>query len=105
MDKQIPSHSKRQINKAGDILRSSGTLLTPSVASALDLLGDWRSSHAYPLQCVYMKLRERAKRVDTKALVSQRLKRVPSIVLKLQRNDNMALTTIQDNRWVQGNCR
>ncbi len=48
-----------------------------------------------------MNLRERSKRIDPKALVSQRLKRVPSIIYKLQRNPNMALTTIQDI----GGCR
>jgi hypothetical protein len=100
-DKKVPQRSKRQVNKAGDILRPSEVSLTPEIVQALDILGDWRTSHAYPLQCVYMKLRERSRRIDQKALVSQRLKRIPSILYKLQRNPNMALTTIQDI----GGCR
>jgi hypothetical protein len=101
VDKKIPQRSKRQINIAGRVLRSSGSSLTPEVVQALDVLGDWRTLHAYPLQCAYMKLREGSRRIDQKALVSQRLKRVPSILYKLQRNPSMALTTIQDI----GGCR
>ena len=102
-DKKLPQISKRQINRAGDVLRGNEGKLTSDVIAALGIVGDWRTSHAYPLQCVYMKLRERAKRIEAKPkpLVYQRLKRFPSIIYKLQRNPNMALTTIQDI----GGCR
>ncbi len=68
---------------------------------ALDIAGNWRSSHGYPLHVVKTLLRNRAKAVDTGALVAQRLKRMPSIITKLQRFHAMQLSTMQD----LGGCR
>jgi putative GTP pyrophosphokinase len=96
-----PIFSKNQVNEAGLIIRDHTYSLDAEMNHALDVLGDWRSSHAYPLQVAYMKLRERAKAGDSKATVSQRLKRVPSILVKLRRNRNMKLSTVQDI----GGCR
>lgn len=101
MTESIPKLSKHQVNMAGDLLRQPDIRLTPVVNEALNVLGAWRASHAYPLQVIYMHLRERAKRVDPKPLVYQRLKRVPSIIVKLNRNANMKLSTMQDI----GGCR
>lgn len=94
-------HSKSQVNAAGLVIRDHKSLADPGMDEALNVLGEWRSCQAYPLQVAYMKLRERARRVDANTTVSQRLKRVPSIITKLQRNPNMKLSTIQDI----GGCR
>lgn len=69
--------------------------------TALDIAGNWRSSHGYPLHLFKKLLRTRAKTVDKEALVSQRLKRLPSIIAKLQRFHSMQLSTMQD----LGGCR
>ena len=93
--------SKSQVNAAGLVIRDHKSLSDLGMDDALNVLGEWRSCQAYPLQVAYMKLRERAKRVDSRTTVSQRLKRVPSIITKLQRNKNMKLSTVQDI----GGCR
>lgn len=69
--------------------------------AAFDLAGNWRSSHGYPLQVMYMTLRGRARRIDKKALVAQRLKRMPSIIAKLKRFEAMQLAQMHD----LGGCR
>jgi hypothetical protein len=48
-----------------------------------------------------MTLTGRAKRVDDKAIIAQRLKRLPSVIVKLNRNANMAFSQMQDI----GGCR
>lgn len=68
---------------------------------AHDVLGNWRASHQFPLNTFKINLRLRARRIDPNALVAQRLKRVPSIISKLQRFPNMALARMQDI----GGCR
>jgi len=95
-----PEHSHRAVNQAG------GILIDPHSASfklwfALDVVNNWRSSHSYPLQALKMNLLNRAKSVDSTALVAQRIKRLPSIELKLVNNPNMKLSQMQD----LGGCR
>jgi Uncharacterized protein conserved in bacteria len=68
---------------------------------ALGVINNWRSSHSYPLQVVKMALLHRAKRIDPKAIVAQRLKRLSSIAVKLRFNRNMKLSQMQDI----GGCR
>ncbi len=69
--------------------------------SALSIAGNWRSSHGYPLHVFKTVLRNRAKKFDPRALVAQRLKRLPSVITKLQRFHTMQLSTMQD----LGGCR
>ncbi len=69
--------------------------------TALSVAGNWRSAHGYPLHVFNQLLRNRAKVVDSGALVAQRLKRLPSIISKLQRFNAMQLSTMQD----LGGCR
>ena len=68
---------------------------------AYTIINNWRSSHSYPLQVIKMTLLGRAKRVDTQAIVAQRIKRLSSIESKLRRNPNMKLSQMQD----LGGCR
>jgi ppGpp synthetase/RelA/SpoT-type nucleotidyltranferase len=64
------------------------------------VIDNWRSSHSMPLQVMKMMLKGRAKSVDPDAIVAQRLKRLPSIRAKLQR-ETMRLQQMQD----LGGCR
>jgi hypothetical protein len=66
----------------------------------LDVIDNWRSSHALPLQTIKMLLKGRARAIDGSAIVAQRLKRLPSIRSKLQR-ETIRLQQMQD----LGGCR
>lgn len=65
---------------------------------AAHLVNDWRASHAHPLSVFRTNLRRRANRG---AAVAQRLKRLPSIIAKLQRLPRIPLSQMQDI----GGCR
>lgn len=93
---ETPKYSKNQINKAGKILSTHG-ISDKERNEALIILNNWRSSHAYPLQEIYNTL----KQYNTNAIVVQRLKRLDSIVGKLERFQDMSLYRMQD----LGGCR
>ena len=68
---------------------------------ALKILDNWRAIHSYPLQVFYVRLRTVSKKLDSTSLTAQRLKRVSSVIAKLQRryygkNPSMELTQMQD---------
>ena len=93
---EIPLYSKSQINKAGKIISSPGSSI-PDEQEALNILNNWRSAHAYPLQVIASNLR----RNNKNAIVVQRLKRLDSIAGKLKRFPDMSLYRMQD----LGGCR
>lgn len=68
---------------------------------ALDIIYNWRSSHYHPLNTFQLRLRKKAQEVDGNSLVAQRIKRLFSIRLKLERYTSMRLVQIQDI----GGCR
>ncbi|MPR36303.1 RelA/SpoT domain-containing protein [Salmonirosea aquatica] len=87
--------SKRQIDDAGNILANpSSTQLQRD--QALEALGNFRSCHAYPINTFQATLRKKLNKTGIEYLVSQRLKRTPSIILKLERFQNMRLSQMQD---------
>ncbi len=93
-----PMYEDRSIyNKAGKTLLKEG-VSTEDLNSALEIVGDWRAAHRYPLHAIMMTLRTRARHTDSSAIVVQRSKRIVSIIPKLER---MRLTQIQDI----GGCR
>ena len=65
---------------------------------AVDVVNQWRASHARPLDTFRTNLR---RRVGTRGVVAQRLKRLPSIVSKLERLPRIRLSRMQDI----GGCR
>ncbi len=67
----------------------------------LDVVNNWRLCHAYPLNTFQATLRDRAARVDSNALVVQRIKRRDSIESKLRRYPELNLSDLQDI----GGCR
>ena len=96
---KTPEYSKREINEAGAAIRNS-EISPEDRAAALRIVDNWRSAHAYPLHVFYMNLRGKCgSRKDI--LVAERLKRMDSIVGKLQREEGMQLYRMQD----LGGCR
>lgn len=98
-----PEHSRGQVNHAGKILRAyaQSTDAVPieqldEYNWAYDVLSNWRACHNYPINTFQATLRSRLRTIDKHATVAQRLKRFPSIVLKLQRFQGMELARMQD---------
>jgi putative GTP pyrophosphokinase len=87
--------SKGQVNRAGRIL-ADDTSDPPTRAWAMQVLGNWRSCHGYPINTFQATLREKLRSIDPNSLVAQRLKRTPSIVSKLRREVGMDLARMQD---------
>lgn len=96
-----PKFSKSQVNKAGQII-SAGYYLSEGVIDlddffwAFEVVDNWRSCHGYPINTFQATLRQKLKTIDNKALVAQRLKRMPSIISKLKRFQSMQLARMQD---------
>src|SRR5690348_4796094 len=97
-----PEFGTSRVTAAGKILAGRKHPTDEFTAeAAFDVAANWRSSHAYPLHVLAMTLRNRARGVDEKALLAQRLKRMPSILTKLKRFHGMQLSQMQD----LGGCR
>lgn len=96
-----PTSSKKAVMRAGKELAECYDKGCVMQAEALDVLNNWRLSHSYPLEKIRTILEQNAKQVDSKALIGQRIKRVPSIVGKLNRFSTMRLDRMQD----LGGCR
>ena len=91
----IPKYTKNQINNAGAILIDKASS-PEKIHTSLEVLGNWRACHGYPMNTFNVTLRQKLKKIDKEALVAQRLKRTPSILGKLQRLQNMQLARMQD---------
>ena len=92
-------YSKGQIDRAGSILIDPDK--REELEWAFTVINNWRACHSYPLQAIKMTLKQRAKSVNPSALTAQRLKRLPSIAIKLRDNPTMKLSQMQDI----GGCR
>ena len=80
-------YSKSKIDWAGDTLISE-TSLSQEIEGALEILDNWRAIHKYSLHIFKKRLKRVSQRIHKEALVVQRLKRLPSIINKLQRKYN-----------------
>lgn len=92
-----PLYGKSKVDRAGHILMNEN--FTEEVKEeALTILNNWRSSHGYSMNTFQARLRQVSKKVDDSSLVVQRLKRVPSIIKKLKREQTktMGLSQMQD---------
>jgi ppGpp synthetase/RelA/SpoT-type nucleotidyltranferase len=108
-----PRFTKNEVRDAGDILLTPPPLSDSALwdretetarekySHAQDVINNWRSAHGYPLWVFQRTLRTKAALVDDHALVSQRLKRLQAIRLKLSLHRNMSLSQMQDI----GGCR
>jgi putative GTP pyrophosphokinase len=92
--------SKSKTDIAGTTLCSNSEL-EKDTNQALEILSNWRASHSYPMHVFKQRLSRVSEKIDAEALSAQRLKRVPSIIKKLNRkykngNETMRLTQMQD---------
>ena len=105
----VPEYARREVDAAGAYLsrwwsrnfESDGEYDTDRVAEAFAIMNNWRSSHSFPLNTFQTTLRGKARAVFADSVVAQRIKRVPSIMLKLDRFPSMKLSQMQDI----GGCR
>jgi hypothetical protein len=98
--------TNKQVNHAGKFLIGKigkNRRITDSrgVLPALARVDTWRRTHAYPLRVVSSFVRHHAKAFDPDATISSRMKRMESMISKLERNPDMKITTMQDI----GGCR
>lgn len=96
-----PQCSRSKVDAAADYTIAGGPFEGKRLVDALDILSNWRSSHSWPLLSIRLSLTDRAQKVHAKALIAQRLKRLPTIIGKLRRFGHMKLTQMQDI----GGCR
>ena len=109
MEFAVPIFKRDRVNKAGRRLVSGmrvdadewGNEEWYEYIEALDVINNWRSSHAYPLLVMRVTLSRYAKKADPDALIAQRIKRLISITAKLTREPRMKLSQMQDI----GGCR
>jgi hypothetical protein len=96
-----PQYSKSAVGKAGQHLINPASSLEEYIES-LNILDNWRASHACPLNSLTNSLRYRVKKIGIEdGIISQRLKRAESIKGKLHRSKGMQLQRMQDI----GGCR
>lgn len=100
MEWTLPRFAKKQVDRAGRVLAAPDSS-DDARYEALEVLDNWRASHNFPLNTFQIGLRKRSRDVDAGALIAQRLKRIPSIIKKLQRFPGMSLARMQDI----GGCR
>jgi ppGpp synthetase/RelA/SpoT-type nucleotidyltranferase len=95
---------KGAIDRAGTELIPWWTLARNSpenLGQLYTIVDNWRPSHAWLLNAFQITLGNRARRVESDALVAQRLKRFISVMNKLAREPIMKLSQMQD----LGGCR
>ncbi|HZF01601.1 MAG TPA: RelA/SpoT domain-containing protein [Methylomirabilota bacterium] len=100
-----PEFNRDEINRAGEILISHQAAPMDELNNALKIINNWRAIHACPLQSIKMTLSGRAKKQDTGALIAQRTKRLPAIILKLRKNHEEGLTMKLSQMHDIGGCR
>ena len=71
------------------------------LGNVLDVVDNFRSAHAFPLNTLQVNLRNHADAIDHESIIAQRLKRLSSILIKLDRFNTMRLWEMQDI----GGCR
>jgi ppGpp synthetase/RelA/SpoT-type nucleotidyltranferase len=99
---KIPSG--KQVLKAGECLIDPITYRPENedtLNNAFDILSYWRFSFETPLERALVKIQSEVNQIDSTAIFAKRLKRFPSIVLKLERFPKMNLKNMQDI----GGCR
>ncbi len=97
----MPEYPRDRVNEAGKILKDDNPKSEFEREAALIIINNWRTCHNFPLNTFQVRLRTKAKEIDPDSLVAQRIKRLISIKLKLNRFPNMKLTQMQDI----GGCR
>ena len=92
----VPEFDAEQIDQAGRVLVHETDI--DKWSESARVINTWRASHAGPLNTFRTNLR---RRVGRRGFVVQRLKRLPSIISKLERLPRIRLSRMQDI----GGCR
>lgn len=88
-------YERTDVAKAGKLLCIESA--TPDdIDWSFKVLNNWRACHSYPMNTFQATLRSKLARVDSDAIVAQRLKRAVSIIEKLIRYPSMKLHQMQD---------
>lgn len=95
-----PAFSNSQINRAGQTLVSHRPK-SSEYKEALEIVNTWRACHAYPINTFKSTLRKKAG-LYKDPIVAQRLKRLPTIIDKLNRYPEMQLSRMQDIGGIRG---
>lgn len=91
-------YSRSKIIKSGKRIKDPNA--TPQqIEEATRVIDNWRAAHAFPLHVIYIHLRRMAE--GKNIVVAERLKRLDSIIKKLEREPTMSLWMMQD----LGGCR
>lgn len=99
--------SRKQVDRAGKLIREFSALalardeealvlLRPKLMDALVCIDRWRGEHTGPLVRVNAGLRYYVRQAGGEPEVTQRLKRLPTILNKLEREPTMALSKMED---------
>lgn len=96
-----PKFRKAQVDTAGKHLAEEKLQDYDSVVTDLVIINNWRTSHSFPLNSFHVTLRNRARKLDPRAITAQRIKRLSSIEAKLRRFPTMQLSRMHDI----GGCR
>ena len=87
-------YSNSEIDHAGECLISSNTSQSQKDDS-LAIVNNWRAAHLYPMNTFTSTLHDKTKKYPD-AIIAQRLKRLPTIIEKLDRFSDMRLSQMQD---------
>jgi len=93
MEFERPLHNRETVNAAARQLLERGKAATDQ---AREIVENWRNSHFFPHDRFRGTLRRKAANVDAKAVVSERRKRLKSILKKLRDEPVMRFTQMQD---------
>jgi hypothetical protein len=69
----VPQHSRKAVDRAGRFLAEHRGPPDDEVFKAINVVENWRAAHSYPIVAVRQTLFTRARAVDPKAVVVQRL--------------------------------
>lgn len=85
------------VNAAGEVLKNRSTSNSQKILEAEDILNYWRFIHGRVLNTYLSTIRTRINNnYRNQGFVAERLKRISSIVAKLERESNMKLSRMQD---------
>ena len=104
--KYVMAYSKGQVSKAGRSLRMGAT--EKEREDAIRIVQDFRASHSYPLMLIKNHVWRTAKIIAPDVIIARRLKRLPTIINKLERPtlDGITANTTEITRMQDiGGCR
>jgi ppGpp synthetase/RelA/SpoT-type nucleotidyltranferase len=90
------NYTRKKVDNAGEFLAKNRKRIGQDPEEIINVFNNWRSSHAYPMHILMKSVKSVAKCINKEAICFQRLKRVSSILGKLERYHAMKLSRMQD---------